>query len=200
MCPGAFDQRGNPDRFIGSNNKLPLNSRDDVLTFQTEELDMDMEVTGPIKVKLWISSSAKDTDFTVKLIDLFPSTEEYIDGLAINITDSIMRTRFRNRWAKEQLMETGTPYLIEFHLFQTTNIFKAGHRIRIDVSSSNWPRFDVNNNTGGKIGVDKSYISAEQTVYHNQIMPSSIVLPIQPSRHLLLPDPSMGHIGSPTGI
>ena len=123
MCPGAFDQRGNPDRFIGSNNKLPLNSRDDVLTFQTEELDMDMEVTGPIKVKLWISSSAKDTDFTVKLIDLFPSTEEYIDGLAINITDSIMRTRFRNGWAKEELMETGTPYLSEFDLIPTSNIF-----------------------------------------------------------------------------
>ena len=97
-------------------------------------------------------------------------------------------------------MVPGTPYLLEFELFPTSNIFKEGHRIRIDVSSSNWPRFDVNNNTGGKIGIDKSYIRAEQTVYHNQIMPSSIVLPIQPSRHLLLPDPSMSNIGSPTGI
>ena len=200
LCPGAFDQRGDPDRFIGSSNKLPLNSRDDVLTFQTEELEIDTEVTGPINVKLWIASSAKDTDFTVKLIDLFPSTDEYVEGLAINITDSIMRTRFRNGWEKEELMEPGTPYLIEFDLFPTSNIFKTGHRIRIDISSSNWPRFDVNNNTGGKIGIDKSYICAEQTIYHNQIMPSSIILPIQPHRHLILPDPSMGHIGSPTGI
>jgi len=200
LCPGAFDQRGDPKRFIGSDNNLPLNSRDDVLTFQTEELDIDLEITGPIKVRLWISSSAKDTDFTVKLIDWFPATDEYVDGMAINITDSIIRTRFRNGWDNEELMVPGTPYLIEFKLFPTSNIFKENHRIRIDVSSSNWPRFDVNPNTGGKIGIDKSSMCAEQTVYHNQDKPSCIVLPIQPSRHLILPDPSMGYIGSPTGI
>ena len=197
---GAFDQKGRPDKFFMCKDNLRFSEREDVMVFETEPLQEPIEIVGNITVSLSASSSAKDTDFTVKLIDLFPSTDEYVEGLAINITDSIMRTRFRNGWEKEELMEPGTPYLIEFDLFPTSNIFKAGHRIRIDVSSSNWPRFDVNNNTGGKIGIDKSYVSAEQPVFHNQIMPSSVILPLQTARHLIRPEASMGDIGSRTGI
>jgi putative CocE/NonD family hydrolase len=178
MNPGAFDQRGGP-RFIGSHDGVALNTRPDVLTFETADLDGDVETTGPITVKLWASSSAMDTDFTVKLVDVFPPTDRSPDGLAINITDSIMRARFRNSWEVEEMMDPGTPYLFEFELFPTSNLFRAGHRIRVDVSSSNSPRFDVNPNTGGPLGLDRSYVTAMQTIYHDADRPSCIVLPLQ---------------------
>ncbi len=179
MNPGAFDQRGGP-RFVGSEDGVPLNNRSDVLTFQTPELERDVEATGPITVKLWASSSAVDTDFTAKLIDVFPPTDRSPDGLAVNVTDSIMRARFRNGWETEELMEPGTPYLFEFELFPSSNLFQASHRIRVDISSSNFPRFDVNPNTGGPLGLDRSYVTAIQSIYHDAERPSCIVLPLQP--------------------
>ncbi len=178
MRAGAFDQRGRPD-FFGCKDTLPLNARADVLTFQTSPLETDVEVTGPIEMRLWASSSAVDTDFTAKLIDVYPPSSEHPDGLAINITDSIMRARYRNGWEKAELMTPGDPYEFVFQLYPTSNVFKAGHRIRLDISSSNWPRFDVNPNTGGPLGLERDYRIAHQTVYHNADCPSQIVLPIQ---------------------
>ena len=178
MNPGAYDQRGGP-RFIRSEDGVALNTRPDVLTFQTGELDEDVEATGPITVRLWASSTAVDTDFTAKLIEVLPPTDSYPDGLAINITDSIIRARFRNGWEEEELMEPGEVYLLEFELFPTSNLFRAGHRIRVDISSSNFPRFDVNPNTGGLLGLDRSYITAVQSIYHDSERPSCIVLPLQ---------------------
>ena len=180
MNPGAYDQRGGP-RFIGSVDGVPLASRPDVLTFQTGELASDVEATGPITVRLWASSTAVDTDFTAKLIDVVPPTDACPDGLAVNITDSIIRARYRNGWDREELMEPGRAYLFEFELFPTSNIFRAGHRIRVDISSSNFPRFDVNPNTGGPLGIDRSRVSAVQSVYHDSGRPSCVVLPIQPA-------------------
>lgn len=178
MNPGAYDQRGG-SRFIGSEDGLPLAMRPDVLTFQTPELSGDVEATGPITVRLWASSSAVDTDFTAKLIDVFPPTDQSPGGLAVNVTDSIIRARFRNGWEVEELMAPGTPYLFEFELFPSSNLFKAGHRIRVDISSSNSPRFDVNPNTGGPLGLDRSHVTALQSIYHDAERPSCIVLPLQ---------------------
>ena len=101
MNPGAYDQSGGP-RFMGSDDGVALNTRPDVLTFQTAELNEDVEATGPITVRLWVSSTAVDTDFTAKLIEVLPPTDSYPDGLAINITDSIIRARFRNGWEQEE--------------------------------------------------------------------------------------------------
>ena len=178
--PGAFDQRGRPD-FQGCRDRLPLNNRRDVLSFQTPPLDEDLEVTGPVEARLWASSSAVDTDFTAKLVDVHPPSDDYPEGLAINITDSIIRARYRNGWDRPELMEPGRPYELVFQLYPTSNVFRRGHRIRLDISSSNWPRFDVNPNTGGPLGRDRAYRVADQTVYHEAERPSHIVLPVQSS-------------------
>ena len=178
MGAGAFDQRGDA-RFFGCKDTLPLNARRDVLTFQTDPLEDDVEVTGPITVKLHAASSARDTDFTAKLIDVCPLSDDYPDGLAINLTDSIIRARYRNSWDVPELLEPGEVYEFVFQLYPTSNVFKKGHRIRLDISSSNWPRFDVNPNTGGDLGVERRFEIAEQAIYHDPEHPSHVVLPIQ---------------------
>ena len=179
MVAGAFDQRGSPD-FHGCTDTLPFASRSDVLTFQTPPLADDLEVTGPIEMRLWASSSAPDTDFTAKLVDVHPPSADYPEGLAINITDSIIRARFRNGWEKQELMTPAEPYEFVFQLYPTSAVFRKGHRLRLDISSSNWPRFDVNPNTGGPLGRDREYQLAHQTVYHDADHPSHVVLPVQP--------------------
>ena len=178
MRAGGFDQRGRLD-FFGCEDTLPLSSRSDVLTFQTTPLEADVEVTGPIEMHLWASSSAVDTDFTAKLIDVYPPSGDYPRGLAVNITDSIIRARYRNGFERPELMEPGQPYEFVFKLYPTSNVFKKGHRIRLDISSSNWPRFDVNPNTGGPLGLERRFEIAHQTVYHDAARPSHIVLPVQ---------------------
>ena len=178
MEPGAFDQRGRPD-FFGCKDTQPLNARGDVLSFQTPTLEEAVEVTGPIEMHLWASSSAVDTDFTAKLVDVFPPTDDYPEGLAVNITDSIIRARYRKGWAKPELMTPGQPYEFVFQVYPTSTIFNRGHRIRLDISSSNWPRFDVNPNTGGPLGLERRFQTAVQTIYHDADHPSHIVLPVQ---------------------
>ena len=185
MSAGAYDQRGDP-RFYGCRDTLPLSARSDVLVFQTPELGEDVEVTGPLTVKLWASSSAPDTDFTVKLIDVHPPNADYPDGFAQNLSDSILRARYRNGRERAELLEPGEVYELEIVMYPTSNIFGAGHRIRLDVSSSNYPRFDVNPNTGGPLGRDRRLVTAENAVYHDPERPS----------HLLLPVIERGHGGS----
>ena len=178
MVPGAYDQRGRPD-FLGCKDALPLTDRTDVLSFRTPPLPQDLEITGPIEMHLWAASTALDTDFTAKLVDVFPPSEHYPEGLAINVTDSIIRARYRDGWESPELMAPGQPYEFVFQLYPTSNVFREGHRIRLDISSSNWPRFDVNPNTGGPLGVEQSYQIAQQTVYHDADYPSHVVLPLQ---------------------
>ena len=178
MPAGGFDQRGRPD-FHGCHDTLPLNTRGDVLSFQTPPLEEDVEVTGPIEMRLWAASSAVDTDFTAKLVDAHPPSGDYPEGLAINITDSIIRARYRNGWERAEMMTPGEPYQLVFELYPTSVVFRKGHRIRLDVSSSNWPRFDANHNTGGPLGRDRTYQTAHQTVYHDAEHPSHIILPLQ---------------------
>lgn len=173
--PGGYDQR-NDARFPFSHGKLPLAARSDVLVFETEPLDDDVVVAGPLTVRLWVSTDGPDTDFTAKLIDVYPPGPGYPDGCALNIADSIMRLRFRNGYEAEELAEPGRMYGLSFELYPTANRFARGHRIRVDISSSNYPRFDVNPNTGGPLGQERRFRVAENCVYHDRERPSHIVM------------------------
>jgi uncharacterized protein len=177
MPAGGFDQRTRIGGFT-ANEPLPLAARADVVVFASEPLDHDVEVTGPITVKLWVSSSALDTDFTAKLIDVYPPSADYADGYALNLTDSILRARYRDSFERPELMTPGEVYQISFPLYPTSNVFKAGHSIRVDISSSNFPRFDVNPNSGGALGEAGPIVVAENTIFNDAARPSHIVLPI----------------------
>lgn len=180
--PGAYDQREADDVFGATKPYLPLKSRNDVLVFQTDPLEADMNVIGPIVVKLHISSTATDTDFTAKLVDVYPPSEDFPTGYEMNITDGILRTRYRDRPDRQELMEPGETYEIEVTPFPTASVFKKGHRIRVDISSSNFPRFDVNPNTGEPLGRHRRMIPADNTVYHDAARPSHVLLPIFPAQ------------------
>ena len=179
MLQGAWDQKCG-EHVWNCKDSLPLSARRDVLVFMTPPLDHDVEVTGPIDVKLWASSSAVDTDFTAKLIDVHPPTPDFPGGIDMNLEDGIMRARFRNSLEKQELMKPGEIYEFTIRLYPTSNLFKAGHRIRLDVSSSNFPRFDVNPNTGEPLNGNRRMMTATNTIYHDAAHPSHVILPIIP--------------------
>ena len=182
MRPGGFDQREGPDVYGSRQPYLPLAARPDVLVFETEPLSADTEVTGVIEANLWISSDAVDTDFTIKLIDVYPPSEDYPEGYALNLTDGIMRCRYRESWSTPSLLTPGSVYPLKVAAFPTSNLFKRGHRIRLDVSSSNFPHFDVNPNTGAPEGTGLVRRVARNTVYMDKERPSHVVLPLIPAR------------------
>ncbi len=176
---GGFDQRCRADTLF-ARDQLPLSQRRDILVFQTDPLKENVEVTGPIVVNLFVSSSAVDTDFTAKLIDVYPRSEDYPLGFDLNIGDSITRMRYRKSLEKAELMEAGKIYPVAIHLYPTANVFAKGHRIRLDISSSNFPRFDLNPNTGEPLQQHRRLIAADNTVYHDAEHASHVVLPIIP--------------------
>lgn len=179
LLQGAWDQRGGPHVWNWP-NPIPLTARNDVVVFETEPLDSDTEVTGEIEVKLWASSTAVDTDFTAKLVDVYPGSKDWPGGFDLKITEGIIRARFRDSLKEEKLMKPGTPYEFSIRLYPTSNVFKKGHRIRIEVSSSNFPRFDVNPNTGEPLSDHRRTVTAENTILHSKLHPSRVVLPIIP--------------------
>jgi len=182
MVGGAFDQREGP-RFFGSREPYrPLAARPDVLVFQTEPLTADVEITGPIQARLHIACDRTDTDFTLKLIDVYPPSADYPDGFAMNLTDGIARARYRKSWEHPEPLAPGEPDEVVIDAFPTSNLFKAGHRIRIDISSSNFPHFDVNPNTGGPEGAGGAGLIARNTLFVDAARPSRVILPIIPPR------------------
>ena len=180
MSSGGFDQTESAEFFGCEPPFLPLGSRPDVLVYQTSPLQADLEVTGPIEVHLWVSSSAADTDFTAKLIDVYPPSSWYPRGYALNLTDSIVRLRYRNDRERAQLLPIGEVDQITITLYPTSNLFVRGHRIRLDISSSNFPRFDVNPNTGEPIGQERRRFVADNTIYHDRQRCSRMILPVIP--------------------
>ena len=181
MVGGAFDQRERADFFGSTEPYRPLADRDDVLVFQTEPLEAAVEVTGPFVVRLWISSDCPDTDFTAKLVDVYPPNEDYPEGFAMNVTDGIIRCRYRDSWEEPSLMTPGEVYEVTIEAFPTSNLFAAGHQIRIDISSSNYPHFDLNFNTGEAEGMATESRIATNTVWMMAERPSHAVLPIVPA-------------------
>ena len=179
MFQGAADQRCRLDFWLCSDTK-PLSARNDVLVFQTPRLANDIEVTGRLIVKLWASSNALDTDFTAKLVDVYPPNADFPAGVDLNIADSIVRARYHNGLGKAELLRPGQPYEFTIEMYPTSLVFKRGHRIRLDVSSSNFPRFDINPNTGEPLNNNRRSQVAENTIYLDAKHPSRIILPVIP--------------------
>jgi len=157
--PGPRDQRASENR-------------DDVLVYSTKPLAEDMEITGPVTLELWVRSSAVDTDFTAKLVDVSPV------GFAMNLTDGILRMRYRDSQEKPGLMNPDQVYKISVDLWATSNVFKKGHIIRLEVSSSNFPRFDSNLNTGADQATSREFVSATNTILHDSEHPSALLVPV----------------------
>ena len=157
--PGARDQR-------------QAESRDDVLVYSTPAFAQDTEVTGPVTLELYAASSAVDTDFTAKLVDVGP------DGFAQNLTEGILRARYRDSQETPTLLNPGEAYKLNIDLWSTSNVFRKGHMLRLEVSSSNFPRFDRNMNTGEDQATAQKWLPATNSIYHDAAHPSALVLPI----------------------
>jgi len=182
MRGGGYDQREGPSVYGSRQPYRPLAARPDVLVFQTRPLAEDIEVTGAIEAHLWVASDGPDTDFTIKLIDVYPPSADYPEGYALNLTDGILRCRYRDSWEKPTMMTPGEWCQIKVMAFPTSNLFKAGHKIRLDVSSSNFPHFDVNPNTGAPEGTGMTRRVAKNTVFLDSGRPSQLLLPVIPRR------------------
>jgi hypothetical protein len=161
LTPGAVDQR-------------PVEARSDVLVFSTPPFKEDFEVTGPVSVDLYASSSAVDTDFTAKLVDVWPN------GFAQNLTEGILRARYRNSPERVEFINPGETYKLSLDLWATSNVFLKGHKLRLEISSSNFPRFDRNLNTGEEASRGTRWVKATNTIVHDREHPSSVVLPVVP--------------------
>jgi uncharacterized protein len=159
MKPGARDQRA-------------AESRDDVLVYSTPAFTQDTEVTGPVTLELYASSSGVDTDFTAKLVDVGP------DGFAQNLTEGIIRARYRDSQETPTFLTPGEAYKFNIDLWSTSNVFRKGHMLRLEVSSSNFPRFDRNMNTGEDQASAQKWLPATNMVYHDAAHPSALVLPL----------------------
>src|SRR6266852_4135759 len=161
LAPGPRDQR-------------TVEERGDVLVYTTPAFTRDTEVTGPVSLDLFAATSARDTDFTAKLVDLWPN------GFAQNLTEGILRLRYRNSVERPELAKPGEIYHVTVDLWATSNVFLAGHRLRLEISSSNFPRFDRNLNTGEDQATSTKMLPATNTIYHDKEHPSALVLPIIP--------------------
>jgi uncharacterized protein len=159
---------------VGPRDQRPVETRDDVLVYSTPALDRPVEVTGPVEVRLFAASSARDTDFTGKLVDVYP------DGRAMILTEGILRARYRTSATEPELLEPDVVYELRLDQWATANVFRPGHRVRLEVSSSNFPRFGRNSNTGGEIASEAAaaYRPAINRVFHDAAHPSRLVLPI----------------------
>jgi putative CocE/NonD family hydrolase len=160
----------------GPMDQRPIESRRDVLLYTTEVLQQEVEVTGPVKVVLFAASDAVDTDFVAKLVDVHP------DGGSYNMAEGILRARYRDSLSQPSPLAPGKAYRLEIDLVGTSVAFQKGHRIRVHVTSSHFPQFDRNPNTGAAFGTTKEVKVAQQTVYHDAERPSHVLLPVIPPR------------------
>ena len=169
LCCGPFPPAG-----LGPQDQSKAESRNDVLVYTTPALTKDVEVTGPVSLELYVSSSAVDTDFTGKLVDVWPN------GFAQNLTEGILRLRYRDSQEKTELAKPGQTYHITVDMWATSNVFLPGHKLRLEVSSSNFPRFDRNLNTGEEQASGTRRNTATNVIYHDKAHPSALLLPLIP--------------------
>ena len=164
---------------MGSRPPYPLLAdRPDVLVFQTDPLEVSLEITGEITVVLVMSSNVVDTDLTAKLLDVYPPSEDYPDGYHLNLSDSIIRTRYRQGFDRARMLTPGKTTCVRLFLPPTSNLFAAEHRIRLDIASSNFPKYDVNPGTGEPLGRHTHSVSCCNTLYMGPLWRSRIELPV----------------------
>ncbi len=175
---GGAISSGEPVMSAGAFDQSEVLNRPDVLVFTTLPLADDLQIVGPVAARLWIASDAPDTDFTAKLIDLYPPSEDYPKGFAMNVTEGLLRVRYRDSWERPSLMTPGEVYPITVELFPVANLFRRGHRLRLDISSSNFPHFDVNPNSGEPEGSWLDPRPARNRVFAAPEQPSHMLLPI----------------------
>lgn len=171
---GGWFGAGSGGDLGGPRDQRAIERRDDILVYTSEDLEIDIEVTGRILTKLYAASTAPDTDFTAKLVDVYPS------GYAQHLADGIIRARYRNSFKKQELITPGEIYEYTIDLWSTSHVFQKGHKIRVEISSSNFPKYDRNPNMGHKFGEDTQMQKATQKIYHKGEYPSHLILPIVP--------------------
>jgi putative CocE/NonD family hydrolase len=181
MRGGAYDQREGSGIFGAREPYRPLAERPDILVFCTPPLPRQMEVTGPVTVRLWVATDGPDTDFSAKLVDVYPPNDDHPEGFAMNLTEGILRARYRDSWENPSPLVPGEVYAVTIELFPTSNLFASGHRLRLDIASSNFPHFDVNPNSGEPEGVMEHPRTARNRVFMDANRPSHVVLPIIPA-------------------
>ena len=177
---GAYDQRERADMPGSRAPYLPLRARNDVLVFETEPLPQDLILAGPVEVTLYAASSGVDTDFTAKLLDVYPPSVGFPGGFDMNLTDGIIRASYRDGAKVRKLLTPHQTYRLVIRPFDTANVIKKGHRLRLDISSSNFPRFDVNPNSGEPLGMNRSTVVVKNVVSHDAAHLSALQLYVLP--------------------
>jgi len=178
VIQGGSDQVTGPQTLGATEPYGPLENREDVLMFETTPLDDDMEITGPIEARFFIESDALDTDLFVMIQDEYPQSTDWPNGYKLNISDGIFRVRYREGLAKPRLLDGSGPVEVQFSLYPTSNVVKRGHKLRVLVSSSSFPRFDPNPNTGEEIGRHTRTQIANNTIHHSANYPSHVVISV----------------------
>jgi putative CocE/NonD family hydrolase len=178
LPPGPRDQRCRPWIRACRGSDRPLTERADVLVFETKPLSRDLDVTGPISVRLWVASSTPDADFVGRLADVYPASPDYPEGYALLVAEGIMRMRYRDDRARAALIRPHAVYEVSIELQSTSNLFKRRHIIRLYVAGAAYPQYDVNPNTGEALGRSVDSRVARQVVFHDRSRPSHVLLPI----------------------
>jgi uncharacterized protein len=177
---GSFNQTEGEEFFGCTPPYLPLASRADVLVFQTDPLTTPLQVVGPLEIDFWVATDGPDTDFTAKLVDVHPASADYPGGYAMLLADGIARLRYAEDASAPRLRQPGEVVRLRVTFMATANLFLPGHRVRLDVSSSNFPKFDVNPNTGEPEGQARRRRKAVNTIFADAARPSRVLLPILP--------------------
>ena len=159
----------------GPRDQRLVQGRNDILVYTSEPVQKDLEITGRILCKLYASSTATDTDFTAKITDVYPN------GYSQILREGVIRARYRNSFKKQELISPGTVYEYTIDLWSVSHVFKQGHKIQVEISSSNFPKYDSNPNTGHRFGEDAEMQKATQTIFHESRYPSHVILPVVPS-------------------
>jgi putative CocE/NonD family hydrolase len=172
--PSRGGGAGGPHTLVGPRDQSDIELRPDVLCYSTDPLPAPLDVTGPVRAVLFVSSDVRDTDLTAKLVDVRP------DGTAIDLCEAFLRLRYRDGYAEPRLLEPGTVYEVHLDLQATSTVFEVGHRVRLDVTGSSFPRFDRNLNTGGANYDETAWVVATTTVHHTAATPSRLMLWVVP--------------------
>ena len=180
MYGGVYDQRTGPKIFGARPPYGPLADRADVLVLQTPPLPQDLEIAGPIELKLWVATDGPDADVHAKLIDFYPPSEDWPQGFAMNLCEGLLRLRYHGSWETPALLEPARVYAVTVAMFPCANLFKRGHRLRLDLAGSNFPHFDINPNSGEAEGSMERKRVATTQIFVDSARPSHLVLPVIP--------------------